>query len=150
MNITFERALIEDADALICVQDKSFYHDFMKYGVCPGYNRSHDSMVDSILKNYVYKIQLNDIVIGDIIIKDCGDENCHLGGICVDPDYENKGIGQMAMKFIDSCFPDAKHWALETPSDKLRNHYFYKKHGYEITEEYEREGVLILRFEKCC
>lgn len=148
MNIQFEHAVLEDADTLISVQNKSFYSDFIKYGVCPGYNRSHDSMVESISRNNVYKILCDGIVVGDIIVRDNGNGNYYLGCICVIPDYENNGIGQLAMKFIDACFPDAKHWSLETPSDKLRNHYFYKKLGYEITKEYTVDSVQISFFEK--
>ena len=148
MTIQFERAVLEDADALISVQNQSFYSDFIKYGVCPGYNRSHDSMVESISRNNVYKILCDSIVVGDIIVKDSGNGNYFLGCLCVIPDYENKGIGQHAMKFIDTSFPYAKHWSLETPSDKLRNHYFYKKHNYEITKEYTIDNVQISLFEK--
>jgi len=148
MNIQFDRAALEDADALISVQDQSFYSDFIKYGICPGYNRTHDSMVESISRNHVYKILYDGTVIGDIIVRDSGNGDYFLGCICVIPDYENKGIGQLAMRFIDASFPDSKHWSLETPSDKLRNHYFYKKHGYEITKEYDVDGVHISFFEK--
>ena len=148
MNIQFARASLEDADILISVQNKSFYSDFIKYGVCPGYNRTHDSMAERISQNHVYKILCDGIVIGDIAVRDNAHGDYYLGCICILPAYENKGIGQSAMNFIDSCFPDAKHWSLETPSDKLRNHYFYKKHGYEVTKEYDVEGVLISFFEK--
>ena len=148
MNIQFERASLEDVDILISVQNQSFYSDFVKYGVCPGYNRSRDSMMESISRNHVYNILCDGIVVGDIIARDNDNGDYYLGCICVIPDYENKGIGQAAMDFIDDCFPNAKHWSLETPSDKLRNHYFYKKHGYEVTKEYDVDGVLISFFEK--
>ncbi len=148
MNIQFERAVIEDADILISVQNQSFYSDFVKYGVCPGYNRSHDSMVESISNSIVYKILCDDNVVGDFIIKNNGDGDYYLGCFCVTPDYENKGIGQLAMNFIDTCFQDAVHWSLQTPSDKLRNHYFYHKHGFKVTKKYDVDGVSISFFEK--
>ncbi len=149
MNVQFVRAVLEDADSLISIQNQSFYVDFIKYGVCPGYARSRDSMIESILHNFVYKILCDGIVVVDIIVRDKGNADYYLGCICVVPDYENVGIGQLAMNFIDECFPDAQHWSLETPSDKLRNHYFYKKHGYGITKEYVVDGVGISFFEKC-
>jgi ribosomal protein S18 acetylase RimI-like enzyme len=105
-------------------------------------------MASSISLHHVYKILCNDIVVGDIIVRDKHDGNYYLGCICVIPAYENKGIGQLAMQFMDTCFPDVKHWSLETPSDKLKNHYFYKKHGYQITGEYDVDGVPISFFEK--
>lgn len=148
MNIQFERAVLEDADILISVQNQSFYSDFIKDGVCPKYNRSHDSMVESVLHNYVYKIFCDGVVVGDIIVKVNGIGDYYLGCLCVIPGYEGKGIGHLAMEFITTCFPDAKHWSLETPSGKLRNHFFYKKHGYEVTKEYDVNGVPISFFEK--
>ena len=148
MDIQFERAVLEDTDALITVQNQSFHSDFIKYGVCPGYGRSHDNMAESVSSHFVYKILSGGTIVGDIIVRDNGDGVYHLGCIRVIPDYENKGIGHLAMQFIDTCFPCARHWTLETPSDKLRNHYFYKKHGYKVTNEYDVEGVLISFFEK--
>ena len=148
MKIEFERATLADVDALIDVQNKSFYADFAKYGTCPGYNRSHTSMAESISQYYVYKIICDGIVVGDIIVRDNGNGDYFLGCICVIPAYENKGIGQLAMAFIDTCFPHAKHWTLETPSDKVRNHYFYQKHGYRVAKEYPVDGVRLSFFEK--
>ena len=105
-------------------------------------------MTESIARNYVFKILCDGMVVGDVIVKDNGNEDYYLGCLCVIPDYENRGIGQAAMRFIDDCFPDAKHWSLETPADKMRNHYFYIKHGYEVTREYDVEGAIISFFEK--
>ena len=148
MHIRFEHAVSDDADTLIAVQNQAFYSDFIQYGVCPGYNRSHDSMIASISRRHVYKILCDEVVIGNIIVRDEGNGDYYLGCICIVPEHENKGIGQLAMQFIDSHFPDAKRWSLETPADKARNHYFYKKHGYKVTKEYDVDGVLISFFER--
>ena len=148
MDVQFEQAFLEDADILISVQNQGFYADFIKYGVCPGYNHTRERMAEIISIRHVYKILCDGIVVGDIIVRDDGDGNYYLGCICIIPDYENRGIGQLAMNFIDDSFPDAKHWSLETPSDKLRNHYFYKKYGCEIAKEYDVGGVHISFFEK--
>ena len=64
------------------------------------------------------------------------------------PDYENKGIGQEAIRFIESEFPNATVWTLETPEDNKRNHYFYKKAGYTIVKEYMGGSVKTALFEK--
>jgi hypothetical protein len=56
----------------------------------------------------------------------------------------------MAMTFMENQFPQAKHWSLEALADKERNHYFYKKHGYQITKEYMDGTVKIVLFEKWC
>ncbi|HPF86770.1 MAG TPA: GNAT family N-acetyltransferase [Candidatus Limiplasma sp.] len=150
MDVQFLRAVPEDADRLIAVQDQSFYADYVKYGVCPGYRRTRESMLESISRRIVYKIQCDGNIVGDIIVRDEGGGAYYLGCLCVIPTYENRGIGQLALAFLDQHFPDAAHWALETPADKERNHYFYQKHGYRVTKEYPVDGVLISYFEKSC
>lgn len=148
LKIGFVRATVDDVDKLIDVQNQSFYDDYVKYGECPGYNHSRKSMTNIVLNRITYKIVYNNQIIGDIIVRDNHDSTYHLGGICVIRDYENKGIGQKAIKFIESQFPNATIWTLETPADKKRNHYFYKKLGYTIVKEYMDDSVKIVLFEK--
>jgi GNAT superfamily N-acetyltransferase len=148
LNIQIEKATVEDTNELIRVQNQSFLSDYILYGICPGYGRSYDSMKKSIETCYVFKILDGDTIIGDIIVREKGNDDYYLGGLCVIPAYENKGIGHIAMKFIFDLFSDVKHWSLETPLLKGRNHYFYKKHGFEITKEYLVGSVDICLFEK--
>lgn len=133
---------------MINVQNQSFYADFVKYGECPGFNHSKESMTNIILNRITYKVICNNQIVGDIIVKDNHDSTYYIGCICVIPDYENKGIGQESIKFIEGQFPKATVWTLETPADKTRNHYFYKKMGYSITKEYMDSSVKIVLFEK--
>lgn len=148
MNIKIEAAKIGDTNDLIDVQNKAFYSDYMKYGYCPGYNRTYRSMKNSIENATVFKIIADESTIGDIIVKSKGSGHYHLGGLCVIPEYQNRGIGQTAMRFLLSFFSDAKHWSLETPSDKGVNHSFYKKFGFTITKEYMDCDVKIVLFER--
>ncbi|MBZ9623858.1 GNAT family N-acetyltransferase [Clostridium sp. FP2] len=148
MENKFERATINDVEALIDVRNQCFYADYVKYGECPGYNHSKESMTNAILNRIVYKIICNNQIIGNISIRDNHDNTYYFGCLCVIPEYENKGIGQEAIRFIESEFPNATVWTLETPSDKKRNHYFYKKAGYTIIEEYIDGSVKLVLFEK--
>lgn len=148
MNIEFVRATADDVAQLIEVQNLSFYADYVKYGECPGYRHSTESMTNIIQNKIVYKICCDGQTVGDIIVKDNGAGNYFLGCLCVVPDYENRGIGQVAMRFLETEFPNARVWTLETPADKCRNHYFYKKMGYQIIKEYMDGSVKIVLFEK--
>lgn len=150
MKIEFERATLNDVDNLIEVQNKSFYSDYLEYGECPGYNRSYESMACSITDRYTYKILCDKEIVGDIIVRDNGNGDYFLGCICIIPEHQNKGIGQLGMRFLEKEFPKAIHWSLETPLQKKRNHYFYKKHGFKITKEYMDGAVQIVLFEKFC
>lgn len=148
MEITFEKATINDCDDLINVRNQSFYEDFIKYGECPGYNCSKESMTNCILNRISYKIMCNNQIIGNISATDNHNSTYHLGCLCVIPEFENKGIGQKALKFIENEFPNATSWNLVTPADKERNHYFYKKAGYTIVREYVNGSVKLVLFEK--
>lgn len=151
MEIKFERATIDDAEEIIKVRDKSFYKDYVKYGECPGYNNTKESMINiisNIEDRSVYKIIFNNEIVGNISVRDNHDSTYYLSCLCVIPEYENKGIGQAAIKFIESEFPNATLWDLETPADKERNHYFYKKAGYKIVKEYMDGTVKVVLFEK--
>ena len=148
MEIEIKLATPEDIDALIEVQNQGFLEDYTKYGECPGYNRTHESMLGSINKGITFKIIADNKIVGDIIVYKKSDNHYFLGCLCIIPEYENKKIGQKAMSFLDTYFTDAKHWSLETPADKDRNLYFYKKHGFEITKKYLDGSVEIVLFEK--
>ena len=148
MKIEFIKTTVDDVDKLIEVQNQSFHTDYVKYGECPGYNLSKESMSNIVLNRNTYKIKYNNQIIGHIIVRDNNDSTYYLGGIYVIPDYANKGIGQEAIRFIESQFPDATLWTLETPSDKKENHYFYNKMGYTFAKEYEDGTVKITLFEK--
>lgn len=148
MKINFKIAEISDVNALIEVQNKAFYSDYIKYGYCPGYGHTYEKMITIIKNHYTFKILADGKIIGDIIVKEREKYSFFLGGICVIPAMENKGIGQKAMQFIINYFSTARHWSLETPADKLRNHYFYKKCGFQITKEYLVGNVGIVLFER--
>jgi len=148
MGIKIERATVEDTNDLIEIQNKAFYSVFKKYGECPGYNRSYESMKSSIENAITFKILVDDIIVGDIIVSDRQNGEYHLGGLCVIPEYENRGLGQKAIAFLDSYILNAKHWSLETRADKERNHYFYKKCGFKVTGEFMDGNVKVVIFEK--
>lgn len=148
LEIKFERATINDSDALINVRNQSFYADYIKYGSSPGYNYSKESMTNCILNRISYKIICNNQIIGNISVTDNHNNTYHLGCLCVIPDYESKGIGQEALRFIENEFPNATNWNLVTPADKERNHNFYKKAGYTIVKEYINASVKLVLFEK--
>ena len=147
-DIAFDLATTDDIGDLIDIQNQAFYDDYIKYGNCPGYGRTYENMKSSVENRIVYKIMMNGTIVGDIIVRDNHDGTYFLGGLCVIPKYENKGIGQTAIEFLGKHFNDAHHWSLETPTDKERNHYFYKKCGFNITKEYMVGTVKITLFER--
>lgn len=148
MKIEFMKATEKDAEKFVEIQDKSFYADYMKYGYCPGYGKTVQSLAESIKKNMSFKIMADGKVVGKVSAKENERNECHLDCLCIIPEYENRGIGQVTVAFIEKQFPNAVKWSLETPADKLRNHYFYEKCGYTITRKEKDGNVEIVIFEK--
>ncbi|MDD3339509.1 MAG: GNAT family N-acetyltransferase [Lachnospiraceae bacterium] len=148
MRIDIVKAQATDAQRLAEVFNRSFYSDFLKYGECPGYGKTEKDMLDGMKKYIVYKILADGETVGAISVKQESEGHYFLGALCVIPEFANQGIGQTAMGLLDKEFSAASHWALETPSDKSQNHYFYKKLGYEVTKEYMDGGVKVSYFER--
>jgi len=82
-----------------------------------------------------FKIVLGEVLIGGIIIWILPEGNNILGTIFVDPDYQDRGVGQGTWKFIEQTYPDTKSWRIGTPSWAIRNHHFYEKCGFEKVED---------------
>lgn len=137
-----------DAKRLAEVYNLSFYADYIKYGECPGYHKTEEHMLSNRKSSDVYKILVEDTIVGAISVKKEAPGHYFLGALCVIPEYANRGIGQQAMRFLECRYPDAAHWALETPADKYQNHYFYQKFGFSITREYRDGRVPVVRFER--
>lgn len=150
MDIKIIRAQKQDAQRVAEVYNASFYSDYVRYGECPGYGKTQESILAGMEKNKMYKILKDDKIVGAISVWEEKPGHYYLGGICVEPESAGKGIGQQAMRFLDREFSRSVHWALETPADKLQNHYFYQKFGYAVTREYLDGSVPISYFEREC
>ncbi|MGL5436976.1 MAG: GNAT family N-acetyltransferase [Lachnospiraceae bacterium] len=148
MRVEIMKAQPQDAKRLAEVFNDSFYSDYVKYGECPGYNKTEKSMLTGMKEYFVYKIIVNGIIVGAISVKEEANHHYYLGALCVIPEYANKGIGQQAMRYLDKEYPHAFHWALETPTDKMQNYYFYMKLGYQVTKEYLDGSVPVSYFER--
>jgi len=152
--VEFKKAKIEDAEALMKVQKRTFDDDSRKFagnemGGPPGYDLIK-WQIDMMQQCKYYKILSDDIIIGGIIIIKIAENHYELGRIYIDPDYQNEGIGYQAMKFIDEEFDGCQKWTLGTPDWAVRNHYFYKKCGFKKVglEGPLPEGFMEVRFEK--
>jgi ribosomal protein S18 acetylase RimI-like enzyme len=82
-----------------------------------------------------------------------GEGHYELGRIYVDPDFQNRGIGQQAVRQMFGAFPEAQEWTLGTPSWAIRNQHFYEKMGFvkvreaEIDLDLGRSGI---EYERNC
>lgn len=80
-----------------------------------------------------FKVLLNGILIGGVIVWIRKDGKNYLGTIFIDPLFQGWGIGVRIWRLIESAFPDTKTWVTDTPGFSARNHYFYThKLGFKI------------------
>jgi GNAT superfamily N-acetyltransferase len=151
MQLTFERAVAADAQALVDVQVRAFHHDSVLYpgveiGGPPGYD-SIEVLIEDLEKHPCHKIVCDGHIVGGIVVFDRGNGRFHLDRIYLDPDYHNRGIGTRAMQFIEATYPATK-WTLDTPLYALRNQHFYEKLGYVKVKEIAADGITLVAYEK--
>lgn len=145
----------QDAAKLAEVQKKTFDNDAQQYqnkeeDGPPGYD-SADWQAEQMNNGHYYKLLAAGGIIGGMIVfPSSGGKECHLGRIFIDPLHQNHGYGHEAFRFLFQTYPSAQKWTLDTPSWAVRNHYFYKKHGFIQTGEIKdaNSGETIIEYER--
>lgn len=147
MKIEFRKAKAADAEVLIDIYNAAFYSDYVRYGECPAYGRTVETMKQSILNYPKFLISCNDKPVGCISCKETEKGTYEIGCLCVIPEFQGKGIGTSAMEFVKTQYPDWNRFTLVTPVDKSENVRFYtEKCGFDI-QSVEMDGnVKVLRF----
>lgn len=128
-------AEIEDARELTNVCIKAFEEDKLLYGEMPPKLDTVMWHKQNILAGQYYKIIEDNIIVGGIKLFHLQNGYMRVGTIYIDPDYQNRGIGSEALKFIENQFSKVKIWSLDTPYKSYRNHHFYEKLGYSRVGE---------------
>jgi len=152
MNITFERATVTDAEALVNVQIAAFHHDAVLYpgveiGGPPGYD-SVDDMHTKMAEGHCYRMTHAEQIVGGMVVFEMGQEHVHIGLLFIDPAYHNRGIGTRAMQFLEQTYPSATLWSLDTPTWAIRNQHFYEKLGYVKLKERTLPDITLIEYEK--
>lgn len=133
VHLDIRKANAQDVSALQYIEQKAFADDITRYGDrldCPA-NESLESLTVKVHTYDYYGIYENDKLIGGADIRTNPDfTKCRLARIYLDPHYHNLGIGKKAMLELESLYPDAMHWSLDTPHLNVRNHHFYESLGY--------------------
>ena len=147
MKIEYREAIPEDAGLLINIYNASFYSDYVRYGTCPGYGNSKEMMEESITRHPKHIILCDAKPVGSISYTKLGGGEYEVACLCVIPEYQGKGIGTQAIRFLKTFLHDWKRLTLVTPIDKKENVKFYtEKCGFYIAST-ERDGdVTLARF----
>ena len=128
--IRFFLASEEDAEALVGVQLRAFAIDV---DICgegpPGYD-SVDRQIYLMKSSIYYKIVDEDKIIGGFYIYPMSKGCYDIVRLFVDPPYQSKGIGTMALKFIETLFDDLGILELEASGFREDNHAYYEHRGF--------------------
>ena len=119
------KADIADAELLISIYNSAFYSDYIKYGECPAYGKTKEMMEKSILNYPKFIILYDSKPVGCVSFQKVEVGIYEVGCLCVIPEYQGKGIGTQAIKFITSYCDDWDKFTLVTPVDKKENVKFY-------------------------
>ncbi len=110
-----------DAVELTDVQMRTFDQDSRLHGQGerggpPGYD-SVAWQIDMMQRGPYFKLVDRQRIIGGAIVFDYGCGHFELGRIYLDPEFQNRGLGSIAMQLIEQQFPAAERWTLDTPRD---------------------------------
>ncbi|MGD2178703.1 MAG: GNAT family N-acetyltransferase [Anaerolineae bacterium] len=158
LELTFEEMEESDIPALTPVMKRAFDDDAQKHlgretGGPPGYDDGEffRTWILPYEESVGYKIMAGDRVIGGIIVWILPEGHNILGTIFVDPEFQDRGVGQRTWRFIEEAYPATRSWRLGTPSWATKNHQFYAKCGFERVESDplipREEGATIYRKE---
>jgi len=151
MKVRIEEVKTEDIAEINRIQKLAFKESYEKYQFCPAFETTDERMALILEKADAYKILENEKIVGSIFIYKISDHQYELDTISIHPEYQNKGIGSDAINLIESLYPDALCWTLQTPEADHRNRHLYEKHGYlkEDSKEINKNLVLI-QYKKQC
>jgi GNAT superfamily N-acetyltransferase len=88
-----------------------------------------------------YKILLGNYIVGGVIVAADAEKYPmeNFWRIFVEPVYQDRGIGQEAMRQIYRLRPNVKRWRLGTPEFHAKNRHFYERMGFTYLETWKPE-----------
>ena len=147
MTIEYRKAETTDAEMLINIYNASFYSDYMRFGSCPGYGKTIEMMEASIRDHPKYIILCDNKPVGCVSCKMQEMRVYEITSLCIVPEYQGKGIGTQAVRFVKTLYEDWEKITLVTPVDKKENVKFYtEKCGFRIVSTETDGNVELARF----
>ena len=153
MDIQLQKATFGDAPALLHMQKTCFTEHLARYqdfDTSPAM-ATVERVIYMIENDYLYKIFYNNSCVGAINIRMLETPGTYkLHRIYILPEFQGKGIGQVAIRQTEFLFPDAQAWFLETLEDMPLNRHVYEKLGYHFTGQTKKinDKLTIVFYEK--
>ena len=170
-------ATVDDAELIHQMQYESFLPLYEKYhdDETTPVNENIDKVIYKVThsNSQYYLIKLGEENVGAIRIankikKNQDSENCDSNGnleqdkpeyvqdvlyispLFILPEYQNRGIGQTAIRKVFGLYPDAVTWRLDTIKQEKGNCHLYEKCGFVTTggEHIVNENMTLIDYEK--
>lgn len=124
---------VEEIETITQISVDAFHTDYL-VGLAPNDGPPNYDKVDWHQKmqaqNCLYTyLDDSKTIIGGAVIFSSHNKVC-IGRIFIAPKYHRKGYGTKLMSDIESTFPFAELFTLDTPQNNVRTNAFYQKLGY--------------------
>ena len=137
LELTYLEIDESDIPELTAVMTRAFDDDAQKHlgqerGGPPGYDNGDffRQWLFGYAESVGYKVTFQKKIIGGIIVWILPEGRNILGTIFIDPEFQDRGVGQETWAFIERTYPETKNWRLATPTWATKNHHFYKRCGF--------------------
>lgn len=144
------------ADVVHAIQKRSFkqlldkYHDYDVNPAMESIDMVKKKMDRANTTAYIFK--LKDVNVGWVRVTELAEMTYKISALCVLPEYQNRGIAQEALKQIESYYPKAQKWILDTIFQEKGNCHLYEKLGYKKVGDLIliNERMTLVSYEKIC
>jgi ribosomal protein S18 acetylase RimI-like enzyme len=128
-SITFERATVEDASALLDLEQRvavpKIYEPRVKI----------EDAIAEIQSNTFFFIRYRDRIIGSASFRMQDDGSAYIGNMAVDPIYQRHGVARAAMDFLVKQLGDTVRIELVTHPGNCRALRLYGSLGFKVEAE---------------
>lgn len=146
---------MSDLDTVFEIQRaayKPLYEKYHDYESNP-YTETKDTVFHKYTKNgtYGYLFVLDSMPVGAVrIAADDPQKSAWVSALCVLPQFQGRGIAQMALLEIERLHPEIKRWSLNTVLQESGSCHLYEKLGYKRTGETKvfNEKMTLVFYEK--
>lgn len=154
MQIRLEKAEIADAERIHKVQVAAFlplleiYQDVETSPASEDVERVRERIAQPVTDYYM--IFRQEELVGAIRIRNLGEGTFRVGPLFVLPQHQNQGIIQKVFQLVESRYPEARIWELDTILEEKRNCHLYEKLGYVRTGQTEvvNERMTLVTYQK--
>lgn len=141
-----EKAKVCDAENILKMQKVAFisqaeiYNDFTIHPLV----ETIDETREEFEKKVIFKATINDEIVGAIRVL-LKDGTCHIGKLCVHPNFQKQGIGRKLVKEVEETFKEIRRFELFAGTKSQSNILLYEKLGYVKfkTERYTEKSEIV-------